>query len=133
MLEGDLEWLDYLCRKRYSHIYDPDSTAGWFRNTVLKSPLMFYPIRSQDAFVITLLSIAPWTPTQIEANVIFICADDEAMWQAMRLLRCSIEWAKRRKCTLWRLSSDTDYDLRMLARRLGATELSPRFVLRLGE
>jgi hypothetical protein len=91
---------------------------------------MFYAARTQDAFCITLLSITPWLPTEIDANVIFLCADDDCMWQGLRLLRCSIEWAKRRNATLWRMSSDTDYDLRMLAKRVGATEVAPRFVLR---
>lgn len=130
MSEGDLDWLTYLCRKRYSHAYDPESTQAWFKNIVLKSPLMFYPIRTRDAFVITMLSIVPWLPNDIDANVIFICADDGAMWQSLKLLRCSIEWAKRRRATLWRLSSDTDNDLRMLAMRVGATEIAPRFVHR---
>lgn len=132
MTEDDLPWLNYLCRKRYSYIYDPESTEAWFRNIVLKSPLMFYAIRTNDAFVITMLSIVPWLPNTVESNVIFICADDGALWQAMTLLRCSIAWSRRRQCTLWRVSSDTDYDLRPLARRLGATELTPRFILRFG-
>lgn len=130
MGEADLDWLTYLCKKRYSHAYDSDSTAAWFTNIVLKSPLMFYAIRSQDAFCISMLSITPWIPNSIECNVVFICADDDCMWQALRLLRCSIDWARRRKCTLWRISSDTDYDLRLLALRVGARELSPRYVLK---
>jgi hypothetical protein len=130
MTEDDLDWLTYLCRKRYAHSYEPETTRAWFSNIVLKSPMMFYAIRSQDAFVITMLSIVPWLPNDIDANVIFICADDDAMWQAFKLLRRSIEWSKRRRATLWRLSSDTDYDLRAIAKRLGATEITPRFVLR---
>lgn len=130
MRESDLPWLTYLCKKRYSHAYDPESTQAWFANIVLKSPLMFYAIRTADAFVITMLSIVPWLPNEIDANVIFVCADDDAMWQAFRLLRCSIEWAKRRRATLWRLSSDTDVDLRAIAKRLGATEIAPRYIHR---
>lgn len=130
MSEGDLEWLTYLCRKRYSHAYDPDSTQAWFKNIVLKSPVMFYPIRTRDAFVITMLSIVPWLPNDVDANVIFICADTDAMWQSFKLLRCSIEWAQRRRATLWRLSSDTDAELRAIAKRLGCTEIEPRFIRR---
>src|SRR5262245_5495391 len=131
MTEADYPWLHYLCKKRYSRDYDSDSTAGWFKNIVLKSPLMFFACRTQDAFAITMLSVTPWLPNSIEANLVFICADDGCLWQSIRLLRSSIDWAKRRRCTLWRMSSDTDYDLAPLARRLGATELSPRFILRL--
>src|SRR5215469_1877212 len=131
MTEADFDWLNYLCKKRYSHKYDSDTTAAWFKNVVLKSPLMFFACRTQDAFAITLISITPWLPNSIEANLVFVCADDGCMWQAIRLLRSSIDWAKRRECSLWRMSSDTDYDLTPLANRLGVTELSPRFVLRL--
>jgi hypothetical protein len=131
MTEADLDWLTYLCKKRYSHKYDSETTAAWFQNVVLKSPLLFFAARTQDAFCISLISVTPWLPGSIEANVVFVCCDDGCMYQALRLLRASIAWAKLRNCTLWRLSSDTDYDLAPLARRLGATELSPRYVLRL--
>jgi hypothetical protein len=78
-----------------------------------------------------MLSGIPWLAGELEANVVFICADDGCMWQALRLLRCSIDWARRRRCTTWRLASETDYDLGPLARRLGVTEQSPRFILQL--
>lgn len=131
LAEEDLPWLTYLCKKRYSHDFDSETTTAWFKNIVLKSPLMFYAIRTQDAFCITLISVTPWLPNSIEANMVFLCADDDCMWQAIRLLRSSIDWAKRRHCTLWRLSSDTDYDLSPLAMRLGATEQTPRYILHL--
>jgi len=130
MVDEDLEWLTYLCKKRYSDRYDPESTQAWFKNIVLRSPMMFYPQRTQDAFIISMLSIVPWLPNDIDCNVIFICADDGAMWQAMALLRNSIEWARKRRATLWRLSSDTPTELRLIARRLGCDEIEPRFVLR---
>ena len=130
MTEADVPWLDYLCKKRYSREYDPEGTTAWFINRVLTAPIMFYAARTQDAFCITMLSTVPWIPMAIEANVVFLCADDDCMWQAMRLLRCSIVWSRRRKCTLWRLSSDTDYNFRPIARRLGATALEPRYILR---
>jgi hypothetical protein len=47
------------------------------------------------------------------------------------LLRASIEWARRRKCSLWRLSSETDFDLEPIALKLGATEANVRWQLRL--
>ena len=53
------------------------------------------------------------------------------MWEAMKLLRASIAWARKRKCVRWRMSSDTDYDLAAMARRLGVNEESPRFTLNL--
>jgi hypothetical protein len=72
----------------------------------------------------------PWTPAEFECNVIMVCSDHGGMWEALRLLRVSVDWARRRKCSEWRLTSEND-DLTMLAHRIGATETSPRFEMRL--
>jgi hypothetical protein len=129
--EDDVPWMLEVGRRRYSSRFDLDSTAGWMRNVVLKSPLLFYPARTENAFAVSMLSCAPWLPAEFEVNLILICADNGAMWDALRLMRNSMEWAKRRKATLWRFCSETDYDLAPLARRLHVTELTPRFVKRL--
>lgn len=131
LTEADLPWLHSVCAKRYPRErFDPVATEGWFRNVVLKSPMIFMPIRSDNAFLISMLSCAPWMPAEFECNVVMVCSDDGGMWEALRLLRVSVEWAVRRKCTWWRLTSEND-DLTMLARRIGATETSPRFNMRL--
>lgn len=131
MTEDDLPWLGYMCLKRYSHRYDQEGTEGWFRNIVLKAPLLFYPIRTQHAFTISMLSCVPWLPMEWAVDVVFVCADDGAMWETLPMLRRSIEWARKRKATTWRISSDTDYDIEPLGRRVGATTIGPRYVLRL--
>jgi hypothetical protein len=131
MSEADLPWLRMVTAKRYPRDkFDPESMEGWFVNIVLKQPLLFCPIRTDNAFVISMLCCVPWLPAEFEANVVAVCADDGGMWEALRLLRVSVEWAKRRKCSSWRLTSEND-DLTMLARRIGATETSPRFLMRL--
>lgn len=129
MHEDDVQWLYDLCKKKYAHRYDSATTEGWFRNVVLKQPIMFLAQRTENAFCITMLSISPWLPTEVDANVIFICADDEHLWEAMKLLRSSVEWARARKSTRWRLSSDTEKELAPFARRIGASEVSPRYVI----
>ncbi|HEX3525154.1 MAG TPA: hypothetical protein VHT52_24080 [Stellaceae bacterium] len=118
-------------RKRYPQNYDPPGAEGWLRNIVLKNPLMFLPQRTANAFLISMISVKPWTPADYECNVAALCADDGALWEAMKLIRWSVEWARLRKCTTWSMMSDTDYDFTMLARRIGATEASPRFQMRL--
>jgi hypothetical protein len=131
MTEADLPWINTLCRKRYPQTYSETETDLWYLNVVLKGPLMFFPARTADAFCITMLSATPWMIKSLEANVVFICADDGCLWQAMRLLRASIDWARRRQCTLWRITSETEYDLKPLALRLGAKEPRPRWELQL--
>jgi hypothetical protein len=120
-----------LCRKRYSSRYDPMSTEMWFRNNVLKNPLLFFPIRTDHAFTISTLHIWPWLPSEYECHMMMICADDDAMWEVVTLLRATIEYARKRKCVCWRVTSETDFDLTPIAQRLGAREESPRFTLRL--
>jgi hypothetical protein len=77
-----------------------------------------------------MLSIMPWFPAEPECSAIFACAEDGAMWDVIKLMRDSIEWARRRRCSMWRLSSDTAADFENVAKRLGATEISPRYVIR---
>lgn len=129
--ENDIAWMVELGDRRYSGRYDRLGVEMWFRNIVLKGPMMFLPIRSDNAFLIAMLSTTPWVPQTPEANVALVCADEGAMWEAVMLLRASIEWAKRRKCSLWRVSSETDFDLEPIALKLGAKERQVRYVLRL--
>lgn len=131
LTENDLQWLISLGKKRYGEDYDYLTVEGWFRNIVLKNPTMFHAVRLQNSFLIGMLSCVPWLPSEFEYHTIFICTDFGHGWEAMKLLRSSIAWAKMRKLKRWRMSSDTDVDLAMMARRLGATEISPRFTLNL--
>lgn len=91
---------------------------------------MFLPIRTDDAFLIAMLSTTPWRPSTPECNVALVCADNGCMWQAVQLLRFSIEWARQRKCSLWRVSSETDFDLTPIAHKLGATTPDHRWIMR---
>ena len=129
--ENDIGWMLELGDRRYPGRYDRLGTEMWVRNIVIKGPMMFLPIRSDNAFLIAMLSTTPWMPQTPECNVVLVCAEDGHMWEAIMLLRASIEWAKQRKCSLWRLSSETDFDLAPIAHKLGATEANVRYVLRL--
>ena len=129
--ENDIQWLHYLCKKKYKIEYDRKTTENWFINTVLKSPLMFHPVRLANSFTISMLSCVPWLPNDFECHIVLCCADDGAMWEAVKLLRDSIRWGRYRKCKVWKLTSDTDNDFANIARRLGVTEISPRFSLEL--
>lgn len=130
MSEADVPWAYDLAKRRYPPNFDIVTCEGWFRNIVLKQPVLFCPQRMPNAFCITMLAILPWLPSDVECNVVMICCEENCMWEGMKLLRSSIAWGKQRRCTLWRLSSDTDYDLANIAKRLGATEISPRYILR---
>lgn len=120
-----------LAQRRYPNNFDIQAAELWVRNIVLKGPMVFLPIRTDDAFCISMITLTPWFPNDWEAVVVMICADDGKMWQALALLRESLAWAGRRNCADWRLSSETSYDIEPLARRLGAEEFQPRYHIRL--
>ena len=128
--ENDIAWGISLAKRRYADKWDFLGAEGWLRNIVLKSPMVFLPIRSSDAFLVAMINVVPWTPANWEANVVMLCADEDKMWQAVALARASIEWARQRRCSEWRISSETEIELGPIARRLGAEELSPRYRVR---
>lgn len=130
MNEDDVPWMYELSKRKYRN-FDAVTTEGWYRNTVLKTPLLFLPQRTENAYCISMLTFSPWLPH--ECTIVLICADDGAQWEAIKLLRSSIDWARGRQAKFWRVSSDTDTDLTMIARRVGATEKSPRFSLSLDQ
>lgn len=132
LTEDDIPWIFDLTDRKYPS-YDKVTTEGWFRNLVLKQPLLFIPQRTDNAFCISMITFTPWYPAAHECTVVFICADDNAQWEAVKLMRASIAWARSRRCVYWRLSSETDADLTMMARRLGVKEISPRYSLRLDQ
>lgn len=130
MTESDLPWMQMLFAKKYPDRFDPLASEGWFKNVVLKNPVLFYPARTQNAFAISMLSLVPWLPNDFECNVAAICADDGAVWEAGRLIRCSVAWARSRNCATWRFCSDTGIDLGALCKRVGAKAIWPRYELR---
>ena len=127
--ENDLPWLKNLFGKKYDKGFDALTTEAWFRNVVLKNPMMFYPVRLANSFMIGMLSTLPWLPSQFDFNVIALCADDGAMWETMKLLRSSVAWARTRGCKHWLLASDTTFDLKPMAERLAAKQIWPRYMI----
>ena len=59
------------------------ATEAWFRNIVLRAPLVFLPVRLDNAFLIAALNLIPWVPGELEANVVLVCADDGATFEAL--------------------------------------------------
>lgn len=130
-MEYDIPWMSNLAQQRYPRHYDIEAAEMWMRNIVLKQPMVFYPIRTDHAFMVTLISLLPWLPAEPEANVVMICAEEGYIWDSVRLAKASIEWANRRNCHRWGFNSDTHFDIGPIAHRMGLAERSPRFVVAL--
>jgi hypothetical protein len=120
-----------LCKRRYDSRYSPETADVWLTNVVLKNPIQYYATRSADAFQITNLTTTPWTPATFKADIVFVAADHGRMWQILPLLRDSINWARDRRAAVWRFETETDFDLAPIMRRLGATDITPRYHLEL--
>lgn len=123
----DLPWLHDLFGRRYPKHYDRSTTERWFRNIVIKDPLNTLAVRTDDAFLVAITTVLPWIPGEPEVNVVGICAEEDCSWQVVRLLRLSVDWARKRKAARWRINTDTGYDVGALAFRVGAREVQPRF------
>ena len=131
VVEDDIPWMSNLAQARYPRHYDIEAAEMWMRNIVLRQPMVFYPIRTDHAFMVTLISLLPWLPGEPEANVVILCAEDGWLWDAIRLARASFDWAIRRNCHRWGINSDTQFDLAPIADRIGGVERKARYVVAL--
>jgi hypothetical protein len=126
----DIPWIMRISEPRYPPAYDRPGTEQWIRNAVLPNPIMWFPIRTDDAFLFAMLNVNVWLPNDIEVNVMVMVADKGGIWQLPTLLRESIKWAKHRRAVRWHAQSDTEHELGPLMRRIGA-KLKPSYVMEL--
>jgi hypothetical protein len=131
MTVADLPWLNKVCIARYPKRFDAHTTSAWFKNLVLSNPLQFLAIRSDHAFVVAHLEAMPWTAFELEVSVMFTCCEEgvrSGVWEALNLLKQSMEWGRQRKAVRWHLWSDTSFDLGPFAQRLGCEQASSRYI-----
>jgi hypothetical protein len=127
----DMGWMRGLFTRRYPNYFDIAATEQWMREVVLKAPLRFHSIRTDDALCVSLVTEVPWLPNEREVIVVVILADHGAVWQTLPLLRASIAWARRREATCWRFYSDTEEQCAPLLKRIGVTKILPRYTVEL--
>ena len=116
-----------LALKRYPKSYDIETAERWIRSIVLTNILTYQAIRTDRAYCISMVNILPWTPGDPEVNVVVLCAEPEAGMDAIRLCRASIEWSHKRNAKRWYIQSETDYDLKPIAFRVGARSVRERY------
>jgi hypothetical protein len=129
--EGDIPWLLDLGRRRYSVEFDAHCTEAWFKNIVLKSPLIFFAMRTDKAFMICNLIKDAWLPGVMICNNMMLNSEAGAVWEEVALVREAIEWARKRRCAEFRIWSDTEVDLQAIAVRVGAMPSAVRYTVRL--
>jgi hypothetical protein len=115
-----------LSSERYRH-FDPGRTLLWLMATV-QSPTALC-LRTDRAFLIQNIITPAWHPREPEAHVLFLCAEPKAHWDAMRLVKESVRWAKEKGCLRWWICSETENSIEALARRMGAEPAVMRYKL----
>jgi hypothetical protein len=118
-------------QRRFNNNMDGMVCAAMVRSHVLSNPMQYLCVRTTGGFLIAVLTYEWWRPQDPICNVIVVCAEDGKGWDALALLRLSIEWARERKATVWRYESDTMFDIGPLMRRLGIEKTTPRYKLNL--
>lgn len=114
----DLPWILSLAHRRYTKTPDPGTSLTWLAG-IIKSPTAL-AMRSLNAFCVTIMHVPPWWPDEPEAHVAVLVAAKGHHWDTVRLLRESLAWSRGKGCVRWYVSSETDYDFRALAKRVGA-------------
>ena len=120
-----------ICVRRYPQNYDLKTTERWLKQTVLPQSLIYYAARTDDAFCVSMVAVAPWTPSDFRCEVCIIGADVGHVWQCIPLLKASIAWARGRKCVSWHCDSATSQEIGPLMKRVGATAIEPRYRMEL--
>jgi hypothetical protein len=131
LTEDDLPWLVTLGKRRYSIAFDAFSTEMWFLNNVLKSPLIFFPARTDHAFTICMIITDAWLPGLRICNNLLLNSEEGAVWEEITLMRAALEWARKRQCAEYRIWSDTAVDLTAVAVRVGAQPTAVRHSVKL--
>jgi hypothetical protein len=124
LVEADVSWMIELARRRF-RAFDPVAAQSWFVSEVLTND-RYFAMRTEDAFLVAVLSSMPWSTSRSEAIVLILITDDDKPWQIVRLLRESIKWARQRKAAHWHFWMD-DADAGALARRVGARQNTNRY------
>ena len=130
MTRDDQSWVHELGKRRYPTRFDDFTAMNWLLNTVLTNPLVYFPVRTDNAFIIGHMIAHAVYGQEIIVDIEMICADEGALWEAACLLEASKRWGKFRNAKLWQITSET-YDLRPLAFRVGAKEVIPRYRMEL--
>lgn len=127
MTVADVPWFIGLCTRRYPPRSDKIRTEDWVRNRVLVNPATHLAERTDNAACITVLTTAIWYPEDWEAQVAIIIAESGCMWEAMRLVRRSRQWAEHKGVVAWRGGNGTENDIGPLLRRAGAVPEPTRY------
>ena len=85
--------------------------------------------RGEVGVAVGTVSAPFYWPSEVRGFLVFIGSMDPRRAEGVRLARSVVEWAKTMGATSLRFGSQTDCSLAVLARRLGAKEERPAYLL----
>lgn len=125
----DIPWGMSLAHRRYES-FDPGGALVAI-GQAMRLPTAL-AIRADHGFLVANILASGWFPKKREAHVLWLCVEEGHHWEAVKLLRHSICWAKELNCTRWWFMSDTENGVAALAERVGASEV-PHYAIELKE
>lgn len=128
MTREDAPWALALATRRYPQ-FDVFAAAHWLDQWIDSRDMCF--MRSEHAACVACIVSKFWAPQVKEAHLMFLLAEDNHAWDAVRALRAVIQWAAQAGAEIFEMSSDTGFDVSRLARRFGKTRTVTAHVLEL--
>ena len=123
---NDIPWVMSLASERYKNGWDA-GTSLVALTQVMRTPTAG-AWRTDHAFLLVNCVSSAWYPKRVCCEVLALCDEEGHHWDAIKLLRHSIEWAKERGCANWSVRSDTHNELGALALRVGA-QPAPNYMI----
>jgi len=120
----DLNDMLDIARESYGRKFDPQKAQN-FGLTALLSPQVG-AFRDDDAFCMVGLSTF-WWESETRANVMFLAVRKRQAWQAVKVMRAALQWAKSKGAGSFEFGEETGMRMEAIARRIGATQNRPSY------
>lgn len=127
----DLDWMIDLAVKRFPKIVqDRDATESWLANALVNPS--FCVLLDDHGFAIGVGGTTIFNKHYTVANIhTLVTEKGNHIWEAIRMARHIKLWAEQHGAEELYLADSTDIDLGPIAKRIGATEITPRYVVKL--
>ena len=122
----DVDFILEVARHVYP-LFDEGNARQWLA-AALQQPVCAI-FRGEVGVAVGTVSAPFYWPSEVRGFLVFIGSMDPRRAEGVRLARSVVEWAKTMGATSLRFGSQTDCSLAVLARRLGAKEERPAYLL----
>ena len=121
----DFPWVFSLAQQRYEG-YDQGGALQALATAVRIPTAIAW--RTDHGFLVANTTGTLWYPKRRALEILALCVEEGHHWDAVKLLRASVAWARDKGCERWLVNSDTQHQIGSLAVRAGAMP-EPRYVI----